>query len=299
MAYVSSPLWLALLIASTLTAWEAAQSTHHFFAGGPVLFPSWPIDRAGDMLRLLAFTLGMLIVPKFLSVLLLMTHSKTAALYGGRAKLFLSALAELVFSALLAPIMMLLHTLFVLTTLLGSSVGWEAQNRDARGIPWAAALRAHKWHVFIGLVWGAAAYNFNEGFFWWMTPVLAGMVLSPLLTRWSSLHELGLKARRAKFFMTPEEASPPFELTRAAELANKPEPDKSQGILKILNDPQASALHAALIPDSAPSERIAIEVSLLYEKLSRLGPESLSRQEKTLLLSYPVKPLDQVLGDKS
>jgi membrane glycosyltransferase len=296
MAYVSSPLWLALLIASTLTALEATQSTHHFFAGGAALFPIWPIDRASDMLRLLAFTLGMLVVPKFLSVFLLMMRNRSARLYGGRTKLFLSALGELIFSALLAPVMMLLHTLFVVTTLLGASVGWEVQNRDARGVSWRSALRAHKWHVLIGLAWGVAAYNFNSSFFWWMTPVLAGMVFSPLLTHWSSLLEIGLKAKAAKFFMTPEEGAPPRELKRAFELAQKPEPDRSQGLLKILNDPQASALHAALIPERAPSERLALEVSLLYEKLSKLGPESLNREEKILLLSYPVKPLDQVMG---
>jgi membrane glycosyltransferase len=296
MAYVSSPLWFALLIASTLTALEAAQSTHHFFTGGPTLFPTWPIDRAGDMLMLLSFTLGMLIVPKFLSVFLLMARKKTARLYGGRLGLFISALSELIFSALLAPVMMLLHTLFVTTILLGGSVSWEAQNRDGRGISWALALRAHKWHILIGLVWGVAAYDFNPGFFWWMTPVLAGMVLSPLLTHWGSLQEIGKKAQDACLFLTPEETMPPQELARAAELAAKPEPDRSQGILKILTDPQASALHAALIPDSAPCEKLTIEVSLLYEKLSRLGPESLTQGEKILLLSYPVKPLDQVMG---
>ena len=295
MAYVSSPLWFALLLTSTLTALEAAQSTHHFFTGGPGLFPSWPIDRASDMLMLLSFTLGMLIVPKFLSVFLLMARRKTAKLYGGRLRLMVSAIAELLFSALLAPVMMLLHTFFVVTALAGASVGWEAQNRDAQGIPWGSALRAHRWHVLIGIVWGVAAYNFNEGFFWWMTPVLAGMVFSPLLTHWSSLHGLGVAAKQGGYFITPEEAAPPRELKRAAELAAKPEPDRSQGLLKILNDPQASALHAALIPDSAPTERITVEVSLIYEKLSRLGPESLTREEKTLLLSYPVKPLDQVL----
>jgi membrane glycosyltransferase len=225
-----------------------------------------------------------------------MARKKTAKLYGGRLMLLLSALGELIFSALLAPVMMLLHSLFVVTILLGASVSWEAQHRDARGIAWASALRAHKWHVLIGLVWGIAAYGFNPGFFWWMTPVLAGMVCSPLLTHWSSLHELGEKARAACFFLTPEETTPPHELVRAAELAAKPEPDKSHGLLKILTDPQASALHAALIPDSAPNDRLSIEVSLLYEKLSRLGPESLTPAEKILLLSYPVKPLDQIMG---
>lgn len=298
MAYVSSPLWLALLAASTLTAWEEAQSHHSFFTGAPTLFPSWPIDRAGDMLMLLTFTLGMLIVPKFLSTFLLMLRGKTARLYGGRFQLFISAVAELIFSALLAPVMMLLHSLFVVTNLLGKSVGWDAQNRNANGISWRQAVRAHYKHGVIGLIWGVSAYMLNTSFFWWMTPVLAGMVAAPFLTHWSSLADFGRQVRALGLFVTPEEAAPPRELQRAAELSRKPEPDRSQGLLKIFHDPQASALHAALIPESAPTERMTIEVSLLYEKLSRLGPESLSQAEKILLLSYPAKPLDQVLGHR-
>ncbi|MES2907386.1 MAG: glucans biosynthesis glucosyltransferase MdoH [Pseudomonadota bacterium] len=296
MAYVSSPLWFALLFTSTLTAWEEAQRQHSFFTGAPALFPSWPIDRAGDMLTLLTFTLGMLIVPKFLSVFLLMARARTARLYGGRLRLLLSALGELVFSALLAPVMMLLHSLFVVTALLGKSVGWEVQNRDASGLSWRQSLRAHYKHVLIGLVWGTLAYVLNPGFFWWMTPVIAGLVLSPFLTHWSSLADFGKRVKNLGLFLTPEEVDTPKELARAATLSALPEPDRSQGLLKILTDPQASALHAALIPEVAPSERIAIEVGLLYEKLFRLGPETLSQKEKILLLSYPVKPLDQVLG---
>ena len=57
-----------------------------------------------------------------LSVFLLMLHDKTAKLYGGRAKLFVSSLGELIFSVLFAPVMMLLHTLFVFSILLGANV---------------------------------------------------------------------------------------------------------------------------------------------------------------------------------
>lgn len=299
MAYVSSPLWFALLIASTLTAWQEASKDHLFFSGRPTLFPSWPIDRAGDMLMLLGFTLGMLIVPKFLSTFLLMTKHKTARLYGGRGKLLASSLIELVFSALLAPVMMVLHTLFVVSTLFGASITWEAQNRDASGVPWLSAWNAHLPHVMLGLVWGSIAYYFNPDFFWWMTPVIAGLVISPFLTHWSSLASLGCRIQESGLLLTPEEVDLPRELTRAKTLALKAEPDRSEGLMKILHDPQASALHAALIPDQAPSERITIEVSLLYEKLSRLGAESLSREEKILLLSYPVRPLDQILAQST
>ncbi len=296
MSFVSSPLWFLLLLASTMTAWEAASNAHRFFTGAPALFPTWPIDRAGDMLMLLSFTLGMLIVPKFLSAFLLMARQSTAQKFGGRLRLLISALIELIFSALLAPAMMLLHSLFVVTNLLGLSVQWEAQNRDSRGLSLLSAFMAHKWHVLIGLIWGYAAYTFNQGFFWWMTPVLLGMVISPLLTAWTSRSDFGAWAVRHGLFLTPEETQPPKELRRVVELEALPEPDRTQGLVKILEDPVASALHAALVPQAAPSERVRIEVSLLYEKLSRLGTESLTREEKIKLLSYPVKPLDQILA---
>ncbi len=298
MSFVSSPLWLMLLIFSTLTAAEAAQRTHRFFTGSPALFPAWPVDRAADMLLLLGFTLGMLIVPKFLSAFLLMVRSDTARKYGGRIGILASALIELVYSALLAPIMMLLHSRFVATNLLGFQVQWETQNRDDSGVPLWAAVATHKWHIAIGITWGVVAYWFNPGFFWWMTPVIAGMVLAPFLTHWTSRVDLGLRAKRHGLFLTPEETVPPKELARVAALAAAPVPDRSRGLLKILEDPVSSALHAALVPEAAPSERVRIEVSLLYEKLSRLGPESLTREEKIKLLSYPVKPLDQVLAGR-
>lgn len=298
MSYVSSPLWFALLLTSTLTAAEAAQRTHRFFTGSPALFPSWPIDRAGDMLMLLSITLGMLIVPKFLSVFMLMARSSTARLYGGRFRLFLSSLIELVFSVLLAPAMMLLHTLFVVTNLIGKSVTWEAQNRDASGLPFWSMINAYKWHVLTGLVWGAAAYWFNQGFFWWMTPVLLGMVIAPVMAWATSRVDIGEVAIRLGLLVTPEEVEPPREVARVAELEALPAPDRSAGLLKILEDPVASALHAALVPQANPSERVRAEVGILYEKLARLGPESLTRDEKIKLLSYPVKPLDQVMAGR-
>jgi len=299
MSFVSSPLWFMLLIFSTLTAWEAAQRGHRFFTGAPALFPTWPIDRAGEMLLLLGVTLGMLIVPKFLSAFLLMARSQTARQFGGRLAIFGSALVELVYSALLAPVMMLLHTLFVVTNLVGYQVQWEAQNRDDSGVPLWSAVTAHKWHVAIGIVWGGVAYWLNPGFFWWMTPVIAGLVLSPFLTHWTSRIDLGLRAKRAGLFLTPEETHPPAELVRVEALQEAPEPDRSKGLLKILEDPVSSALHAALVPQAAPSERVRIEVGILYEKLARLGPESLTREEKIKLLSYPVKPLDQVMAGRA
>lgn len=299
MAYVSSPLWLALLIASTLTAWESAQNGHRFFTGVPALFPAWPIDRAGDMLTLLGVTLGMLVVPKMLSALAIALRPQTARFYGGRMGLLASAFIEVLFSALLAPVMMLFHCYFVISNLAGFVVQWEAQTRDDRGVSLTAALSAHRLHVVIGLIWGAIAFWFNPSFFWWMTPVLLGMVLSPALTYVVGRLDLGKSAAAACLFLTPDEVAPSPELVRARELSALPAPAGDSGLIKILEDPFTSALHGALIPPVAPSERLRIEVSLLYEKLSRIGPDSLTRDEKIKLLSYPVKPLDQIMAGQT
>ena len=56
---------------------------------------------------------------------------------------------------LLAPAMMIFHTSFVLQTLSGIVVKWDAQARDDRGISFGEAVKRMKWHIFIGLVWGA------------------------------------------------------------------------------------------------------------------------------------------------
>ena len=68
----------------------------------------------------------------------------------------MSVLVEQVFSTLLAPSMMIFHTSFVLTTIIGKPVTWNAQDRGDRGITFLDALNRHKWHVLFGLVWGAA-----------------------------------------------------------------------------------------------------------------------------------------------
>jgi membrane glycosyltransferase len=296
MAFVSSPLWLMLLLFSTLTAWEAAQRAHRYFGGAPSLFPAWPVDRAGTMLALLAITLGMLIVPKLLSAALLALRPAEARRRGGRAGLLASALAELVFSVLLAPAMMLFHSAFVVANLAGVTVGWNPQSRADKGVPLSAAARAQAAHVTIGVGWAALALWLDPGFFVWMSPVLAGLVVAPILTSWTSSAELGRAAARRGLFVVPEEAEPPPELARAGALAAGPAADRSAGLLRILEDPVASALHAALVPAEPPTERIRIEVGLLYEKLARLGPESLTADEKLMLLSYPVKPLDQIVA---
>src|SRR5690606_16217355 len=43
MSYVSSPLWLAMLVIGLLAAWQASLTEPIYFASYPTLFPIWPV----------------------------------------------------------------------------------------------------------------------------------------------------------------------------------------------------------------------------------------------------------------
>jgi membrane glycosyltransferase len=119
---------------------------------------------------------------------------------------------EQLFSILLAPAMMLFHTTFVVTTLAGKPVVWHAQERGDRGIGVLEALLRHKWHLAIGLAWGAVILYFAPRYIWWLAPVLAGMVLAVPLTVITSRTGIGVWLRKHRLLLTPEEAEPPKEL---------------------------------------------------------------------------------------
>jgi membrane glycosyltransferase len=293
MSYLSSPLWLLLLVISTATAIEASIIGTEFFPVDGMLFPNWPIDRRTELGVLLAATLAMLVLPKLLSLLVVAARRRRD--YGGLGGLLVSGIGELLFSALLAPLMMLMHSRFVMAIAMGRTVDWKAQTRGERGVDLASAFHQHRWHVVIGIAWSALTFDAVTGFFWWLLPVVTGLIAAPFITHFSSRPELGRWLRRHDVFMTPEETAAPEELDMLAQECGR---DLGiaidDGLRHLIESPSASALHAALLPDAAPDARTEAEIAILYEKLERLGPESLSKPEKILLLSYPVRPLDQI-----
>jgi membrane glycosyltransferase len=220
-AYVSSPMWLALLLLSSLlSAIEASKKPEYFWPGFQSLFPHWPQIRSGEIGLLLALTLVVLLLPKILGASLAMRDRVLRREFGGSARLCVSLLVEQLFSMLLAPTMMLFHSTFVAQTLLGRSVSWNAQERTERGVTLREAFRRQKWHLLLGVLWGAAMLRLAPQFFWWLTPVLAGLLFGIPLTVWTSQVSAGRLFRRHGLLLTPEETAPPPELvtlSRASE----------------------------------------------------------------------------------
>jgi len=211
-SYVSSPMWLALLLVSSLVSAIETTKRPQYFLPGPHTLPQWPQIRAGETAVLFALTLVVLLLPKILGAFLALRDRHLRRQFGGAARLCMSLLVEQFFSVLLAPSMMLFHSTFVAQTLLGKAVSWNAQDRSDRGVTLREAFRRQKWHLGFGLAWGAIMLRVAPQFFWWLTPVLVGLICSVWVTAWTSRTSAGRIAQRWGLLLIPEETAPPREL---------------------------------------------------------------------------------------
>ena len=212
MAYVSSPLWLLFLILSTIEMVNQASKqvdpadllpdTTSLF-GYPVAIP--------EALTLFSLTMLLLFLPKFVSVVVLLGRGEEAAGFGGRWRVSLSAILEALGSMLLAPVNMIFNTKFVIFTLLGQGVGWVAQKRSAEedGTDWREAIITHGPQTLFGIVWGVSSLILIPAYFAWLSPVLAGLVLSIPVSIFLSKASFGRRAKELGIFVTPEETNPP------------------------------------------------------------------------------------------
>lgn len=223
LSYATSPVWLAVLVLSSIVVCLAAIQGHQYFQPGAyTLFPDWPESRVHEIASMLTVTIVVLLLPKVLGAILALSDPVTRRGFGGARRLFYGLLVEQVFSVLLAPAMMLFHATFVISTLAGNPVVWDAQERGDRGIGFAEAFRRHRWQMLLGLVWGAVILTFAPSYIYWMLPVLFGLLISVPLTVYTSRASLGRKLRELGLLLTPEETQPPVELAELAALQNQP-----------------------------------------------------------------------------
>jgi membrane glycosyltransferase len=263
LSYATSPIWLAVLILSTVLTCEAALQTPHYFQTGRYsLFPNWPQYRDGEIDVLLTSTIVILLLPKVLGAILALIDPQLRRRFGGTVRLGVSLLFEQLFSVLLAPPMMLFHSTFVLTTLAGKPVVWNAQERGDRGVSLTEALWRHKWHMLLGLIWGTVIVLIAPRYIGWLAPVVAGLVLSAPLTAISSRASVGRFLRRGGLLLTPEESAPPRELALVQEVCSQ---SCAQAPLRARTAPVDAAsvpVDAPLVMDAAPVVYFSIRASL-------------------------------------
>jgi membrane glycosyltransferase len=212
MAYLASPLWLVLLLLTSLEAARAALIPWDYFADATSFGPAWPIARRAELLGLFAATLGILMLPRFLALLHALLVPARRHAFGGAMAATRSVFAELAFSILLAPILMVQHTRVVFDTIIGWRASWSGQQRGGSAESWGRTLLRYGGCTLFGAVWGWAVYSTAPDLLPWFSPVLAGLLLAVPLVVTSSRADLGLAALRSGWFVIPEETAPPKEL---------------------------------------------------------------------------------------
>ena len=294
MAYVSSPLWLLFLILSTIHVFNLVLYPR---VGAAFRFEAYTsifgYVEVPEALILFTLTMLLLFLPKIISVILTVQNKAAADSFGGRWPVVISALFEMIVSALLAPVNMLFNSKFVLFILLGQGVTWVTQNRGSDDdTDWREAILTHSPHMAFGLVWGASSYVLLPSFFWWLSPVLAGLVFSIPISIALSKANLGRQAQRLRLLMTPEETCPPFELhrlrTNLAECYKHMRPIEAlrddYGLLQAVLDPYVNAVHVSLLRQRKPSEESRDYFLQLRVRLLREGPDEFTTKEKMALL---------------
>ena len=296
MSYASALLWFFFLVFSSIQAVTEAFIPPTYFPTGPTLFPIWPTWYPKWALLLLGSTCLMLFMPKIFAIVLTLRKGG-AKNFGGTGSMCMSVLAEVLISTLLAPVRMLFHSFFVVTTLLGWKVSWNTQNRSDLGTSWGDAIRFHWWGTLLGLIWGGLMWLINPGFFWWFSPIAVGLVLSIPLSVFTSRVSWGLAARRMGLFITASELREEPEQADMHEVLARPDRYSpftiapSRGFTRAVVIPRVHALHIALIrrrkwERPIGEEREKKRRALLAKALEK-GPFGLSKQEKSALLMDP------------
>ncbi|SNY90839.1 membrane glycosyltransferase [Cohaesibacter sp. ES.047] len=188
MAYVAPVFWLAFLIASVLDP---------YFDSQPDYFPepNWPIpyippSMATEAIGLFVGIFGLLFLPKLLMVIKAGINGQ-ARLFGGFVRVLGSTLWELLFSSMIAPIMMLFATRSVYQVLMGKDGGWPSSDRGDGRLGLLESLAASWWIALSGIGGLVMVEVFAPDLLFWLMPVALPLALAPLILWWSSRSDDG------------------------------------------------------------------------------------------------------------
>lgn len=248
MSYLSSPLWLILLCVGFALSLQSHLIRPEYFTHDFQLFPTWPRFDSRLMLQIFIFSMFVLLIPKMIGLLRAILNNSIRRASYGILGLALGCAVELVLSALYAPILMLTQSQHVFEILLGRDSGWGTQRRRVSDSMAADSWHAYRRHTLIGIVTALIAWFLSPSLCAWMSPALAGLILSVPL---SNLSGSTLIARALSFIgilRTPEDAHPPPVIRRKQELVAQAEDLPEDGLRYLALHADARSAHCQSNP---------------------------------------------------
>lgn len=271
MGYLASPLWLLQLFVGIILVLQASYIKPEYFTSEFTLFPAFPRFDAERSLALFALTMAILLAPKLFGLILALLNGPTRRGCGGGILLTISTVLEIILSALIAPIQMLIQTGHVAHFLFGFDTGWNPQRRDDGSISFGAIVRRHRSHVAMGFLTLIAGLLISPSLVAWMSPTILGLVLAIFISWATGELAFGLRLRRIGLLLTPEEKNKPSVVRRATVYAKELEKSVvvADGLKSIYADPGFRSIHVAMLPTGPMRRRgdISPEWALAEAKL--------------------------------
>ena len=281
MSYLTSPLWLAFLVLTTIETARLVLLPIEYFPDQHQLFPQWPEWRPLRAIVLISVTFALLFLPKLLAVLNAALERRTAN-FGGPARLLGSVLLEILVSALLAPIRMLSQSRYVIEALCNMRLKWAGQNRTAE-LGWGKAVVNQLLGTLLALGWTLFALWLDPMFFVWSLPVALPLIFAaPIFVVLSGVGA-GDWLRKRRWLAIPEEIN---GSTLIDDLVSGRQLDRLDDVYPafceaVLN-PRINLLHASLARDSRRGPRKA-RLERLCEECLEKGPRAISRTDQSYL----------------
>ena len=196
MMYLSAPAWMVL---TALGAVKAIADPYGVF--------NFPLAAT-----LFVIMVGMSLTPKVVGAVQVMLETGGVARYGGKRRFAAGLAIELVFSTLMAPVVAVHLTVFLIGLCFGRKVGWSGQIRDAYGLEWGTALRALWPQMVFGAFVLASLALFTPKAVVWALPVVIGLLMAVPFAVLTASPRLGVWLSKRRLCATPEEFDMPSVL---------------------------------------------------------------------------------------
>ena len=269
MAFASSPLWMAFLVVGVLTRCVSSLKDSPAAVEATSGFASW------SAITVFALIMLMLIAPRVWGSLLAIRDPKTRRGFGGVVTLIRSLILEFAVSVLIAPIMMAFHTLFIVSTLAGHRVEWNSQSRSDTGVGWQQAWYAHRGQTIAGIVSTILAALFIPDALPWLSPILAGLILSVPISMLVSNAAFGDWLKQRGLLLVPEEIESPAIVQQfdhaLEEIRDLDRPPRSELFHQLLDDPLWLRSHLSMLDSTAAAKTAPPTTVQETEALIRRG----------------------------
>ena len=160
--YLGSPAWMGFLTLGVARSTLPFLPPMHFDPEiGPAIF---------------VVLLFMTFAPKIATAVDVFLRRGLRRGFGGGLRFTANLLSEIVFSALLAPVVALANTIFMTGLLFGRTIGWTAQRRDDHAVSLADAARRLWPQTAFGILLAAIAWR--GGYFYISLPVTLGLAIA-------------------------------------------------------------------------------------------------------------------------